>query len=224
MDKFEAFKVGTVSSVNAAEGTARVYFPDDDGLVSYDLQVGHTFAHQNKDYAMPDVGEDVVCGFLSTGSEEGFILCSVYTKGNPPPESSVDVWARHFADGSKIRYDRSSHVLSVTIDGTKITANRENITVEAPKKITVKGGQQVDVEGGQVVNVNAGANIALAAPTISLTMGGTKMTLNGSSATIKAQKLVVEGNIECTGDVTAGGISLRNHTHTCPDGTTSAAQ
>lgn len=215
---FESLKVGTVSSVNAAEGTARVYFPDDDDLVSYDLQVVHTFAHQNKEYAMPDVGADVVCGFLSSGSEEGFILGGVFTKGNPPPESSLDVWARHFADGSKIRYDRSSHVLSVTINETKITANRDNITVEAPKKITVKGGQQVDVEGGQVVNVNAGANIALTAPTISLTMGGTKMTLKGDSATIKTQKLRVEGSIECTGDVTAGGISLQNHTHDCPHG------
>lgn len=34
--------------------------------------------------------------------------------------------------------------------------------------------------------------------------------------------LTVNGNIEATGDVIASGISLVNHTHTCPDGETGA--
>ena len=34
----------------------------------------------------------------------------------------------------------------------------------------------------------------------------------------------VTGNLTTTGDVKAGGISLQGHTHTCPDGQTSAAQ
>lgn len=48
--------------------------------------------------------------------------------------------------------------------------------------------------------------------------------------TVKAQKVVIEGDLEvqgeilATGDVTAGGVTLQTHVHTCPDGVTSAAR
>lgn len=32
--------------------------------------------------------------------------------------------------------------------------------------------------------------------------------------TIKAAKLVIDGTVTVSGDVTAGGVSLDNHTHT----------
>lgn len=211
----DLIKIGEVSSVNPAEGTARVIFDDDDGLVSYDLQVVHPNTFKNKDYALPDVGTDVVCIFLGSGAEEGFILGGVYTDGNPPPEGSIDVRAVEFADGTVVRYDRAGHVLSVTIGGLTIQADRQQLAINAP--------QQVTAEAGANVNVKAGAQIALTAPTVTLTMGATTMVLSGSGATIKTSKLKVEGDIECTGDVTAGGISLRNHTHPGDSGGTTGA-
>lgn len=228
---FDCIKIGTVSSVNPAKTTARVVFPDDDGLVSYDLQVLQVNSFRNTDFAMPDVGTDVVCAFLSSGSEEGFILGAVYTDGNPPPESSMDKRTVVFKDGTRISYDRATHTLSAEIGGTSIVADRQNVSVVAPTAISgeagtsvsIKGGQTVSVEGGQTVSVTGGAQISLSAPVLTLTMGGTTMTLRGSGATIKTDTLTIEGNVVCTGDVTAGGISLQNHTHTGVHGETSAA-
>ena len=36
----------------------------------------------------------------------------------------------------------------------------------------------------------------------------------GMGMTIKAAKLVIDGTVTVSGDVTAGGVSLDNHTHT----------
>lgn len=48
--------------------------------------------------------------------------------------------------------------------------------------------------------------------------------------TIKAEKVVILGDLEvqgeivATGDVTAGSVTMQTHIHTCPDGETSAAK
>lgn len=214
-------KIGEVSSVNYANGTARVVFDDDDSIVSNDLPVLQTNTLQNKDHALPDVGEDVVCLFLPSGNEEGFILGAVYAGEVQPAETSKDIRSVAFADGTEIKYDRAAHLLSVKIDGTTITANRENVNIDTPKEVNVKGGQTVNVEGGQTVNVEGGqavnvkggqtVNITggtvinLAAPSVNLTMGSTTMKLNGAKATIEASNIEVKGALTVTGNMTTTG-------------------
>lgn len=206
-------KIGEVSSVNYANGTARVVFDDDDSIVSNDLPVLQTNTLQNKDHALPDVGEDVVCLFLPSGTEEGFILGAVYAGEVQPAETSKDIRSVTFSDGAEIKYDRAAHLLSVKIDGTTITANRENVNIDTPKEVNVKGGQTVNVEGGQTVNVKGGQTvnitggtvINLAAPSVNLTMGSTTMKLNGAKATIEASNIEVKGALTVTGNMTTTG-------------------
>ena len=174
-------KIGEVSSINPFQGTARVLFDDDDSIVSFDLQVLQRNTFKNRDYAMPDVGEDVLCLFLPTGTEEGFILGSVYAGDVSPKESTGDIRSVVFADGTRIAYDRSAGELTMDIKGTKIVAN------------------------GQSVNITAPAVIDLKSPTINLTMGGTSMVLSGSQASIKASNLVFEGNMSVTGNLSVTG-------------------
>jgi phage baseplate assembly protein gpV len=70
-------RVGTVSSINAAAGSARVAFTDRDNLVSYELPV--------MKFAWPvQPGEDVVCIFLPTGAADGFVLGAYHTEDDPP--------------------------------------------------------------------------------------------------------------------------------------------
>lgn len=205
-------KIGEVSSVDYAKGTARVVFDDDDSIVSNDLPVLQTNTLQNKDHALPDIGEDVVCLFLPSGNEEGFILGTVYAGEVQPAETSKDIRSVTFLDGTEIKYDRAAHLLSVKIDGTTITANRENVEINTPKNINVKGGQTVNVEGGQTVNITGGTVINLTAPSVNLTMGSTTMKLNGSKASIDASNveikgaLKVTGNMTTTGSITASGV------------------
>lgn len=198
-------KIGEVSSVDYAKGTARVVFDDDDSIVSNDLPVLQTNTLQNKDHALPDIGEDVVCLFLPSGNEEGFILGAVYAGEVQPAETSKDVRSVTFSDGTEIKYDRAAHLLSVKIDGTTITANRENVDINTPKNVNVKGGQTVNVEGGQTVNITGGTVINLVAPSVNLTMGSTTMKLNGSKASIDASNVEIKGALKVTGNMTTTG-------------------
>lgn len=144
-------KVGRVHSINPQKATVQVYFYDDDSgdgdsLVSYHLQVVQNNTYKNKDYFMPDKGEDVLCLFLPHGSIDGFVLGSVYAGGNTPPESTEDKRTVVFADDTKVSYDRSTHHLSVEIEETKITANRGRVTIDTPLDVSITAGSDVKVK------------------------------------------------------------------------------
>lgn len=70
-------RVGNVSSINPAKGSARITFPDTN-TVSNELPVMKA--------AWPvELDEQVVCLFLPTGLAQGFILGAYYTESDPPP-------------------------------------------------------------------------------------------------------------------------------------------
>lgn len=154
-------RIGEVSSVDAANGTARVVFDDFDSVVSSDLQVicRNTFA--NHDYAMPDVGEDVICIFLPTGTEAGFILGSVYAGEITPPENTINRRCVEFSDGSKFTYDRSTHDLTATIGDTRITANRSGAHVKVGETEADISNSGVSIKGDLSVTgkVTASGNL-----------------------------------------------------------------
>lgn len=190
-------KIGEVSSVDYAKGTARVVFDDDDSVVSNDLQVLHTNTLKNKDFAMPDIGEDVVCLFLPSGTEEGFILGSVYAGEITPPENSGDKRTIVFSDGTKVCYNRAIHELSVEIEGTTIVADRADVKVTTPANVEVNGATMVKVDTQGTVVVTAASSATITAPTIAL---------NGN--------VTVSGTVTAAGDVVGAGISLQTHVHT----------
>lgn len=199
-------KIGEVSSVNPAACTARVVFDDDDSLVSYDLPILQRNTYSNQDYQMVQPGEDVLCIFLPTGEEDGFILGSFYAGEIAPPESSQDKRTVVFSDDTRISYDRASHELTITIGGTSMVANRQSVSFETPQAVNAKGGAEVNLEGGSAVNIKA--------PVLNLTIGGTTMTLTGSSATITSSNLVLNGNIAVTGNLSVtGNISATGPVH-----------
>lgn len=189
-------KIGEVSSVNYAKGTARVVFDDDDSIVSYDLQVLQKNTIANKDYAMPDIGEDVICLFLPSGPEDGFILGSVYAGEITPPESSSAKRTVVFADDTKISYDRETHTLSINIGETTILADSKNVNVVAPENINAKAGKKITGE----------------APTIDL-IGN----LNIKGNVNISGSMSVEQNIQAADVKTATVASVNAHTHTSAD-------
>lgn len=198
-------KISEVSSINPAAGTARVVFDDDDSVVSYDLPVLQRNTIANRDYAMPDIGEDVLCIFLPSGPEDGFVLGSFYADEISPPESSGDKRTVVFSDDTRISYDRATHELSITIGGTSVVANGDSIAAATPQEISAKAGTTVNIEGGATVNINGGSAVNIGAPVLTLTMGATVMKLTGSSATITSSNLVLNGNITVTGNLDVTG-------------------
>lgn len=190
-------KVGEVTALDPTTCRIRATFDDEDGKTSYWLPVLQRKTFEDKDYSMPDIGEDVLCVFFNEGEEDGFVLGSFYADEVVTPENSSDVRCVKFKDGSVIRYDRGGHKLTVEISGTKIEADQQNISVTAPQKVRNSGGQQVDIEGGSMVNIST--------PVLNLTVGGTKMTLNGSSATLESQSLTLKGSLTVTGNMNVQG-------------------
>lgn len=205
-------KIGEVSSVDYETGTARVVFDDDESLVSFDLQVLHRNTFKNQDFAMPDIGEDVVCLFLPSGEVEGFILGSVYAGEITPPETSGDKRTTVFSDGTRISYDRNTRQLDIEISGTKISANTESVKVNTPVSVDITGAQTVKVNtDGQVLITGAGS-AKITSPTITLEGN---VIINGA--------VTVNGAITTTGDVVSGGKSYLSHTHTGNEGKPTSA-
>ena len=205
-------RIGEVSSVNSEKCTARVVFDDDDSIVSYDLAILQRNTFQNKDYQTVHVGEDVLCVFLPNGHEDGFIIGAFYAGEVTPPESSLDIRTIVFADGTKATYNRATHTLLIQDGETTVQIDRSRVAQSAPDEISLDS-TTISITGSATVNVNGGSSINLVAPVVNLTMGATTMQLSGGGSTLKTPKLTIDGELECTGDVKAGGISLMNHTH-----------
>jgi len=71
-------RIGTVSSINSADGTVRVTFPDRDDAVSAELPVLRIGGF----YALPNIGDPAVCLFPDDGPE-GYFLGSFFASSVP---------------------------------------------------------------------------------------------------------------------------------------------
>ena len=201
-------RIGEVTAVDPARLTARVTFDDDDGVTSFDLPILQPNTMRNHDFHTVDVGEDVVCVFLPSGVEEGFIIGSLYAGEIVPPESSQDVRAVKFDDGTVLRYDRAAHKLEGDIKGDVF--------------MTLTGKADVAAQGA--VAVTSSERITLTAPQIVLNGAITSYSQTGGAGTMKVNgAMEITGNVTGRSDVTASGISLKSHTHTGDSGGTTSA-
>lgn len=115
----ELVKEGVVTACFPERHTCRIEFEDKDGLVSDELPVLTPWAFDNKSYAMPDVGETVVCLFASNADTTGtgWIIGSRFHDKSKPNANSQDVARIDFKDGTFIEYDRSKHKLQINCVG-----------------------------------------------------------------------------------------------------------
>lgn len=88
-------------------------------------------ASKDMQYDLPDIGDQVLCLFLSYGLEQGFVVGAMYGAQTPPVQSG-DKTHRTFSDGATIEYDRASHQLKADIPGTAVIKCKESATIEAP--------------------------------------------------------------------------------------------
>lgn len=218
---FDCFKIGEVSSIDPSACTARVIFDDEGSIVSYDLPVMQRNSFGNKDYQMPDVGEDVLCLFRGNGFEDGVIIGSFYAGEVAPPESNTDRRTIVFKDGTRVCYDRAAHVLSINIEGTSIVFDRQTGTITVPSSVTVNCA---------TATVNASGSVKIDTPDTSMTgnltvegliTGNGGLTVKGGGGVVADCDIKLNGRMDATDDVTAGGISLSSHTHTGVHGETS---
>lgn len=196
--RLSMLRIGEVTSIDPASCTCRVTFDDDDGLTSFDLPVIQRNTLKNSDYHMPDIGEDVLCVFLASGTEEGFILGSWYAGEVTPPESSGDKRTVRFADGTVLSYDRAAH---------KLTAD-----VKGDIEVTLTGKADVTAQGA--ISVESAEKVVITAPQIVLNGAISSYSKTGGSGTMKVTGTMdITGNITGDSDIIASGVSLTKHTH-----------
>jgi phage baseplate assembly protein V len=146
-------RVGRVSSINSANATVRVVFEDRENMVSYDLPVIVRQSMSNKEYWMPDVGEQVLCLFLPNGNAQGFCLGSFYSDEDQPPVDDPNKWHVRFEDGTSIEYDRDSHTLTADVKGA--------VNIIATEGVTITGNLQVNGSinaTGSIIDVGGNTN------------------------------------------------------------------
>lgn len=208
-------KIGEISSIDPAKCTARVVFDDEDSIVSFDLPVLQRNSLKNHDYAMPDVGEDAIVLFFGEGQEDGVILGSIYAGEVTPPESTENRRTVVFDDDTRVCYDRAEHKLTVTIEGTEVVFNRQDGSITVPNAVTIHC---------TTATVNASSGITLDTPKTDVTgvlnvaglitgKGGLAVSGGGGAAVTVTGNMKLQGQIEASSDVTAGGISLMKHKH-----------
>lgn len=142
-------RIGIVTAYDRTFYKVRVHLPDL-GIVTGWLPVAVNRATYNKEYNLPDIGEEVVCAFLSdTGVEDGVVLCCLYNKHDKPPTDDEDMWMVTFKDGAKISYNRRTHTLIANIPGTAtITANKVTIVGDLEVLGSIYASGSIEDENG----------------------------------------------------------------------------
>lgn len=219
--QFDNFKIGEVSSIDPARCTARVIFDDENSMVTYDLPIMQRNSLGNRDYQMPDIGEDVLCLFRSDGFEDGVIIGSFYAGDVEPPETTADRRTVVFKDGTRICYDRASHTLTVTIAGTVIVFDQQTGSITVPESASVFCKTAL-VQASESVTIDSPDTLFTGNIKVQgLITGQGGFTVTGGGGVVANCDIQLNGTLTATEDVVASGISLNSHTHTAPHGETS---
>lgn len=212
-------RVGVISDVYPERHSARVKFPEEGNSTTAELKILCRNSLNNKDYALPDIGEDALCLFLSGGIEDGFIIGTFYTGEVEPPSADPDVRMVKFSDGAFMSYNRKTGTLQAVVGDSRITATKSSISAETSSSITAKAAN-ISVEGSSQVTITS-SQVTINAPQTSIsgnvTIGGALSQGGGSGG----GNATFAGSVQAQGDVTAGKISLQSHIHTAPHGDTS---
>ena len=123
------WKYGIVTEIDPDKMMVRCQLPDADGIITPWLLLIVPNTLNNKDYCLPDIGEQLVV-LLDENSEMGCVIGAVYSTKDTPAISSLDKRRVDFDDGTSIEYDRATHVLEIKVEG--------DITIEATGTITLK--------------------------------------------------------------------------------------
>lgn len=145
-------RFGIVTQVDYQRVMVRVHFSDI-GLLSPWLHVPQRNVARNQDYALPDVGEQVVV-LLDEFGDRGVVLGATYRGDHQPPEEAGEgIRLVRFEDGTTVRYDRAEHRLTVEVTGDADIAVEGDALVDVGGDITMQAGGDIDIEAGGNVNI-----------------------------------------------------------------------
>lgn len=158
----DIIRVGYISAINYADGTAQVVYKDRDNAVSPFMPF---FSNE---FDIPPIETLVYVIHLENGSTRGVILPPPYADGNRPPEGVSGIWRKDFGDGSHIRYDKKTKTIDIVSDLVNIEA------LNVLGDISVAG--DISAEG----QISAGSILAKTIKTTGDVSIGGDLTVSGS--------------------------------------------
>jgi phage baseplate assembly protein V len=114
--RFGALKPGIVTQHDLVQHRVKVQWLDQDGVESFWLPVLKMFTGGNKHYALPDLGEQVIC-LTDFSQEDGIVLGSIYSDKDATPVESLDKTHVSWSDGGFAEYDRQAHTAELIHKG-----------------------------------------------------------------------------------------------------------
>ncbi|QST27717.1 phage baseplate assembly protein V [Escherichia albertii] len=115
-------QTGIISDIDEVKVCVRVTLPECDDLRTNWLPILQRNTQNNKDYWLPDIGEQVEV-LLDDNGEDGVVLGAVYSSVDTPPVTDKDKRYVRFSDGATIEYDRKQHRLTITAPQVDIKGN-----------------------------------------------------------------------------------------------------
>lgn len=201
------FVTGTVSAVDTKNCRARVRLPDHDNLRSYWLDVLHRNTLKNRDYNLPDVGEQVKV-MMTPDAQEGVILGAVYSAKDMPVIDDQDIRRIDFADDAYIEYNRKDSAMTIAGEIKTLTLlTRDVIRVETGTEIRVKAKSDITAASGKTVTVTAASDMQLATQASATLESAGSTLLKSSGTTIDAPVTRITGTVNVGGALTVAGGS-----------------
>lgn len=182
----DQIRLGRISSLNYQNGTARVVYKDRDNTVTAELPL------LSFTYYMPRVDDPVLVLHMPNGPEAGLVLGRYWCKENMPPEPGKDFF--------RMDLDRA---------GECIIRHKEGGVLEiySPNGVHVVG--DTVIKGHLTVEKNT---VVQGSATVMQGLNAYGTSADGTEGA-KISKLTVDQTIHADGDITAGSISLKSHTH-----------
>ncbi|MBC0111408.1 phage baseplate assembly protein V [Escherichia coli] len=185
-------QTGIISDIDETSVRVRVTLPECDNLKSNWLAVLQRNSQDNKDYWLPDMGEQVEV-LLDDNGEDGVVLGAVYSTVDTAPVASRDKRYVQFSDGAAFEYDRSTHQLTINGGIEKIVIEVIDRTSLISPNVEVKA-QHVTVTS-DTVDVKA----------TDVSIEASKVDVKAMAVTVDAPLSTFTGNVNVIGNVQASG-------------------
>ncbi|HCC0890470.1 TPA: phage baseplate assembly protein V [Salmonella enterica] len=216
-------QTGIINDIDESAVRVRVTLPECDNLRSNWLPVLQRNTQNNKDYWLPDIGEQVEV-LLDENGEDGVVLGAVYSTVDTAPLASRDKRYVRFSDGAAFEYDRELHQLTVNGGIEKIVIEVKESTQLASPRVEVRA-QHVTVTS-ETVSVKA-TDVSVEASTVgvnaqSVTVDAPLSTFTGDVTVMKkltwlggmtgsggiGNSAVITGNVNVLGNIAASGAVM----------------
>lgn len=201
-------RVGVVSSTDEAARTVRVSFGNiTTGALPWPADVGKNYRR----WRPLRVGQQVI--IASPGGElaQAEIVGMLYGGGIDAPDSSQDLDVIEYEDGTRIQYDSASHQLSADIKGSAIVSTEGALEAVVGTSADIDAAENINATAGGSVDIQAGTSATVAAPTI--TLDGNVVVTGSLSQGAGGASAEFGGDVNAQGDVKAGDISVQEHVH-----------